>query len=60
MAPFLTHSECLINIQFTAVAQSRLTLRPRGLQHARPPCPSPTPKVITNWENFNLYNQVLT
>ena len=48
MAPFLTHSECLINIQFTAVAQSRLTLRPRGLQHARLPCPSPAPGVYPN------------
>ena len=23
-------------------------LRPRGLQHARPPCPSPTPRVYSN------------
>ena len=31
--------------QFSLVAQSRLTLRPHGLQHARPPCPLPTPRV---------------
>ena len=24
------------------------SLRPRGLQHARPPCPSPTPRVYPN------------
>ena len=24
------------------------SLRPRGLQHARPPCPSPTPRVYSN------------
>ena len=24
------------------------SLRPHGLQHARPPCPSPTPKVYSN------------
>ena len=48
MVPFLTHSECLINNHFTAVAQSCLTLRPHGLQHARPPCPSPTPGVYSN------------
>ena len=31
--------------QFSSVAQSYLTLRPHGPQHARPPCPSPTPGV---------------
>ena len=35
-------------IQFSSVAQSCLTLRPHGLQHARPPCPSPTPGVYSN------------
>ena len=28
---------------FSSVAQSYLTLQPHGLQHSRPPCPSPTP-----------------
>ena len=36
------------NIQFSLVVQSCLTLRPHGLQHARPPCPSPTPRVYSN------------
>ena len=34
-------------LQFT-VAQSCLTLRTHGLQHARLPCPSPTPGACSN------------
>ena len=34
--------------QFSSVAQSCLTLWPHGLQHARPPCPWPTPGVYPN------------
>ena len=34
--------------QFISVAQSYLTLWPHELQHARPPCPSPTPGVYSN------------
>ena len=34
----------IIHIQFNSVAQSCLTVRPHGLQHARLPCPSPTPR----------------
>ena len=34
--------------QFSSVAQSCLTLRPHGLQHVRPPCPSPAPGVYPN------------
>ena len=33
------------SLQFSSVNQSCLTLRPHGLQYARPPCPSPTPRV---------------
>ena len=33
------------NVQFSSVAQSCSTLRPHESQHARPPCPSPTPGV---------------
>ena len=32
-------------VQFSSVAQSCLTLRPHESQHARPPCPSPSPGV---------------
>ena len=35
-------------IQFSSVVQSCPTLQPQGLQHARPPCPSPTPSVYPN------------
>ena len=36
------------SIQFSS-AQSRLdSLGPHGLQHARPPCPSPTPGIYSN------------
>ena len=34
--------------QFSSVPQSCLTLRPHGLQHTRPPCPSPTLRVYSN------------
>ena len=32
-------------VQFSSVAQLCPTLRPHGMQHSRPPCPSPTPRV---------------
>ena len=34
--------------QFSSVVQSCPTLLPHGLQHARLPCPSPTPRVYSN------------
>ena len=36
-----------IGIQFSHSVMSN-SLRPHGLQHARPPCPSPTPGVYSN------------
>ena len=36
------------NFQFSSVAQSCPTLRPHESQHARPPCPSPSPGVHSN------------
>ena len=38
----------LMTVQFSSVAQSCPTLQPHGLQHARLPCPSPTPRVYSN------------
>ena len=35
------------SVQFSSVAQPCPTLQPHGLQHARPPCPSPTPGVYS-------------
>ena len=37
--------QSLSSVQFSSVAQSCPTLQPHELQHARPPCPSPTPGV---------------
>ena len=37
-----------ISVQFSSVAQLCLTLWPHESQHARPPCPSPTPGVYPN------------
>ena len=39
---------CILSDQFSSVAQSCLTLWPHGLQHTRPPCPSPTPRACSN------------
>ena len=36
-----------ISVQFSHSVMSD-SLRPHGLQHARPPCPSPTPRVYSN------------
>ena len=36
------------SITFSSVTQLCPTLQPHGLQHARPPCPSPTPGVYLN------------
>ena len=35
-------------VQFSSVAQLCPTLRPHELQHARPSCPSPVPRVYSN------------
>ena len=35
-------------LPFSSVAQLHLTLRPHGPQHAKLPCPSPTPRVYSN------------
>ena len=36
------------SVQFSAVTQSCLTLQAHGLQHARLPCSSPTPRACSN------------
>ena len=37
-----------LSVQFSSCTQSCLTLRPHEPQHARPPCPLPTPGVHAN------------
>ena len=45
----LPHYLTTYSFQFSSVAQSCLdSLQPHELQHARPPCPSPTPRVHAN------------
>ena len=46
--PLITFIQTYEPIQFNSVAQSCPTLWPHELQHARPPCPSPTPRVHPN------------
>ena len=38
---------CISSVQFSRSVVSN-SLRPHGLQHAWPPCPSPTPRVYSN------------
>ena len=38
----------ILYISISSVAVMSNSLRPHGLQHARPPCPSPTPRVYSN------------
>ena len=51
MLPIALEEELRL-LQFSSVQFSRLvvsdSLRPHGLQHTRPPCPSPTPGVYSN------------
>ena len=41
----LPFSSCYSSVQFSSVTQSCLTLRPHESQHARPPCPLPSPRI---------------
>ena len=40
-----TRLDPTVSVQFSSVTQLCPTLRPHELQHARPPCPLPTPRV---------------
>ena len=44
---FLCVFASLCSVQFSCSVVSN-TLQPHGLQHDRPPCPSPTPRVYSN------------
>ena len=43
----LTFINCLLSVQFSCSVVFH-SLQPHGLQHARLPCPSPTPKACSN------------
>ena len=47
MQPFASLGFRVLTVQFSRSVVSN-SLRPRGLEHARPPCPSPTPRVYSN------------
>ena len=44
---FMTELHSIISVQFSHSVMSD-SLQPHGLQHARPPCPSPTPGAYSN------------
>ena len=44
---FCDHSVRFNSVQFSRSVLSA-SLQPHGLQHTRPPCPSPTPRVYSN------------
>jgi len=44
---FLVAEHRLLSVQFSRSVVSN-SLQPHGPQHARPPCPSPTPRVYPN------------
>ena len=48
----MTSKEAFFLVQFSSVQFSHSfvsdSLQPHGLQHTRPPCPSPTPQVYSN------------
>ena len=51
--------------RFSSVAQLRPTLRPHGLQHTKPPCPSPAPGACSNsypssqWHHPNSSSSII-
>ena len=44
---FLPKGKLFLSVQFSCSVVSN-SLQPYGLQHARPPCPSPTPRACSN------------
>ena len=48
LTSYLYPSVQFSSVQFTSVAQSCLNLWPHGLQQARIPCPSPTPRAYSS------------
>ena len=59
--PWEAPSTLISSVQFSSVAQSSDSLRPHKLQHARPPCPSPNPRVYPNsCLSSQLYHPVIS
>ena len=51
-SPLIAWSEGSVQFSNSTVSDS---LRPHGLQHARPPCPSPTPGVYSNSHSLSWW-----
>ena len=59
--PLLTHIHSLpqsTSVQFSLSVMS-YSLRPHGLQHTRPPCPSPTPRKLMSIESVMPSNHLI-
>ena len=60
LSPEVCPSSCLLSsVQFSRSVMSD-SLPPHGLQHARPPCPSPTPRVHSNSCPLNRWCHLTT
>ena len=61
---FTANSETNLSVQFSCSVMSD-SLQPHGLQHTRPPCPSPTPGVhpnpypLSRWCRPNILSSVV-
>ena len=51
---FYLSTQNVASVQFSCSAVSD-SLRPHGLQHARPPCPPPTPRACLNWYRWKCW-----
>ena len=59
-APCSGRAESQPLVQFSSVAQSCLTLQSHEPQHARPPCPSPTPGTAWEFSNGDFRHLILS
>ena len=50
----ICHFGIFTSVQFSRSVMSD-SLRPHELQHTRPPCPSPTPRVHSNWQSSSRW-----
>ena len=54
------------SVQFSSITVMSNSLRPHGLQHAKLPCPSPTPRACSNscpsslWGHPTIWSSVIT
>ena len=51
---------CVYMLQFSSVTQACPTLWPQGRQHARLPCPSPTPRAFSNSRPYISFSKSIS